>query len=262
MNIASTISSTARGPCRGPYQGVAQILRFNWRFYAGTSAGLAILGILLPTFPLSPAARALLLVAALPALFWLGASLLVSHYIYDRFPLYDFHWIARSLSRPPQHWVNIHAGLDETSQLLDDVFPNTEGITLDIYDPREMTEASIAQARVARPTAAIRADWRALPLASGTLDAAFLIFAAHELRHYDARVPFFRELAHALRPGGEIVLMEHSRDWPNFLAFGPGFLHFFSQASWRRAAAAAGLQVRSEFSMTPFVHVFILRRNI
>jgi hypothetical protein len=66
----------------------------------------------------------------------------------------------------------------------------------------------------------------------------------------------------ALQPNGEVVLMEHLRDWPNFLAFGPGFLHFFSRASWRRAVAEAGLQVRIEFSRTPFVHVFILRRSV
>jgi SAM-dependent methyltransferase len=249
---------TVPSAARSPYQGVTQILRFNWRFYAGTSAGLAILGIVLPALPLG--ARAVALAASLPALFWLCASLLVSHHLYDRFPLYDFHWIARNLSGTPQHWVNIHAGLDETSHLLADLFPDTRRLALDIYDPREMTESSIAQARTTQPTATTRADWRSLPLSSGTVDAVFLIFAAHELRHEAARLRFFRELARVLRSNGEIVLMEHSRDWANFLAFGPGFLHFFSKTAWRRAAAAAGLQVRKELSMTPFVQVFILRR--
>jgi hypothetical protein len=54
--------------------------------------------------------------------------------------------------------------------------------------------------------------------------------------------------------------MEHARDSWNFLAFGPGFLHFFPQRAWRQAARQAGLEVRTEFAMTPFVHVFVMRR--
>ena len=70
----------------------------------------------------------------------------------------------------------------------------------------------------------------------------------------------FREVVRTLTSDGEFILMEHSRDWPNFLAFGPGFLHFFSQRAWRKAASDAGLTVRTELSMTPFVHAYIMRR--
>src|SRR5258708_22438754 len=139
--------------------------------------------------------RALRLSGVARTLFWLGSSLLVSHYIYDRFPLYDLSWLARSLSRAPRRWVNIHAGLDETSHLLATLFPSAEGKVLDIYDPREMTEPSIEQARRINPASlqAVPADWRALPLPDHQLDAAFLVFAAHELRRHDARVQLFRE---------------------------------------------------------------------
>jgi len=249
---------------RGPYQGITQILLFNRRFYAGTSIAIAALWLVVPHLAVPQGARLLLLAATLPALYWLGASLLASHYIYDRFPLYDLNWIADSLSHPPLRWANIHAGLDETSHRLAALFPQTEGAILDIYDPREMTEPSIEQARRAPGPSrmkALHADWRALPLDDHTLDAALVLFAAHELRHHEAQVQLFGELVRALRPDGEVVLMEHLRDWPNFLAFGPGFLHFFSRASWCRAVAEAGLQVRIEFSRTPFVHVFILRRT-
>jgi ubiquinone/menaquinone biosynthesis C-methylase UbiE len=158
--------------------------------------------------------------------------------------------------------VNIHAGLDETSHLLLALFPSAEGKVLDIYDPREMTEPSIEQARRVAPASAraVPADWRALPLPDNELDTAFLVFVAHELRRHEARVQLFRDLARVLRVGGEVVLVEHLRDWANFLVFGPGFLHFFSKRAWRRAAATAPLEVRTDFSMTPFVHVFLLRR--
>lgn len=58
------------------------------------------------------------------------------------------------------------------------------------------------------------------------------------------------------------MLVEHLRDWRNFLAFGPGFLHFFSQRAWRKAFRGAGLALRSDFAMTPFVHVYILRKAL
>jgi SAM-dependent methyltransferase len=82
------------------------------------------------------------------------------------------------------------------------------------------------------------------------------------MRHHDQRVKLFKEIARVLAPDGEFALMEHSRDWRNFLAFGPGFLHFFSQRAWRTAASDAGLALRTEFSITPFVHVYILRRTV
>jgi len=51
-----------------------------------------------------------------------------------------------------ERWVNIHAGLDETSNLLTALFPFAEGKVLDIFDSREMTEPSIEQARRTTPT--------------------------------------------------------------------------------------------------------------
>jgi hypothetical protein len=71
----------------------------------------------------------------------------------------------------------------------------------------------------------------------------------------------FQEVARILVPGGDLILMEHSRDWWNFLAFGPGFLHFFSCREWRRATFEAGLNLRTEFSRTSFVHVYHLRKS-
>lgn len=245
---------------RGRYQGLRQILRYNRRLYVRTLASVAAL--LLMALPAPPVWRALLLSGALPALFWVCSSLLVSHYIYDRSPLYNLSWLERCLSQAPLRWVNIHAGLDETSHLLVTLFPSAKGEVLDIYDPREMTQPSIAEARrITSPLIrSTPASWRALPFSDGVFDAAFLIFVAHELRGRTARSQLFHELARVLRIGGNVALIEHSRDWANFLAFGPGFLHFLPKRAWRQAAEAAGLQVRTEISMTPFVCVFVLHR--
>jgi hypothetical protein len=48
------------------------------------------------------------------------------------------------------------------------------------------------------------------------------------------------------------------RDLANFLAFGPGFLHFHSRESWRRAWESAGFHSTDEFRVTAWVRVFVL----
>lgn len=196
-------------------------------------------------------------------LFWTPSSLIVSHYVYDRFPLYDFRQIARLLARVPRHWINIQSGWDETSERITDAFPESRGEVVDIFDARLMTESSIRQARRMNrsPIAATPGSHDALPYGADSFDAAFAIFAAHELRHHQQRVRLFGEVARILIPRGEFVLMEHVRDWRNFLAFGPGFLHFFSERAWQNVAAEAGLNLHRKLTMTPFVHVYVLRRN-
>ena len=248
-------------PIRGHWQGVTQILQFNWRMYAATLAGTCVA---IGSWPeLSAQWRMLLPMVFLPAMSWMIASLAVSHYVYDCFPLYDLHWMERALGHAPRRWINVHAGWDETSDLLQEIFPDAVGEAVDLFDAKVMTEASIRQARKASrtmvPTTPARFD--ALPFESGTVDTAFVIFAAHELRKRRQRERFFGEVRRALTPNGECLLLEHARDGWNFLAFGPGFLHFFPQSEWRRAARLAGFEVEKELAMTRFVHAFVLRRT-
>jgi len=247
---------------RRPFQGVLQILQFNWRSYSSTAAVVVVALLAAPYLP--RLLRVGLLIGVAPALFWMVSSLLVSHYVYDRFPLYDLSWITRALSRVPTRWLNIHCGFDETSSLLADLFPGVAFNVVDIFDPRIMTEPSISQARHfgQAAIAATTARFDRLPFGPSAFDAAFCIFAAHELRLARQRATLFLEIARVLTPAGELVLMEHSRDVWNFLAFGPGFLHFFSQNAWRRTAAEAGFLVQSESSRTPFVRVYVLRRAL
>jgi hypothetical protein len=237
---------------RTPYQGALQILRFNRRFYVWAATAMVVL--LLTPSPLRW--------VAFPAIFWACSSLLVSHYVYDRSPLYRLAWLPRNLSARPRRWLHLHAGLDEIGDALPPLFPAAEGHTADFFDPAEMTEPSIHAARsLAATPAAPHADWRRLPFPDAAFDAVFLVFAAHELRRPASRTRLFREAARVLHSAGELVLVEHLRDWPNFLAFGPGFLHFFSARSWRRTAIAAGLTLRRSESLTPFVRLFVFGRT-
>ena len=248
---------------RTKFQGLLQVLQFNWRFYSTAAIGLASGVFALVHFPLSPWFRAVVVVGLAFAAHWTVMSLAVSHWVYDRSGITEWQWIPETLVGPPSRWANIHAGFDESSPALHQLFPDSRGATLDIFDPVEMTEPSIAVARSAgqKTGSNTPADFRNLPLATNELNAVFLLFAAHEIRRSDSRLKFFNELRRVLKTGGRVILVEHLRDWQNFIAFGPGFTHFHSRQAWLDAVCAAGLTVAREFSFTPFVRVFVLHQN-
>ena len=239
------------------YDGMLQILRYNLPMYLAALAGCLAVALAVALLPLPRPLAVLASLGATGAFLLSAASLLASHYVYDLSPLSSWSWIAGLFSAPPRRWASLHAGLDETFGALERLFPDG-GTTLDIYDPKEMTEPSIVRARRIALAAATPADFRALPFADGSLDAVFLIFAAHELRQPESRLRFFREIARSLAPGGRVVLVEHLRDLANLLVFGPGFVHFLARREWLRLARESGLAVRSESRITPFVMILVL----
>jgi SAM-dependent methyltransferase len=188
--------------------------------------------------------------------------MLVSYYVYDLRGVNRWNWIPGMLSFPPRQWLNIHAGLDQSTFILTQFFPHTRYSVVDIYDPQEMTEPSIARARQMRssPEPAVAARLDALPLPDHDRDTLFLLFAAHEIRQPSRRTEFFREAARVLADSGQLLLVEHLRDWRNFIAFGPGFLHFHSRDEWLRLAHVAGLAVEREDRITPFVRYFLMTK--
>ena len=186
----------------------------------------------------------------------------MSYYVYDYRGVTRWNWIPQILSFPPQQWLNIHAGLDESTLILTQFFPNTRYMVVDIYDPQEMTEPSIARARRLHPSPepAVAGKLDALPLPDRDCDTLFLLFAAHEIRQSARRTVFFLESARVLANSGQLLLVEHMRDWKNFVAFGPGFLHFHSRDEWLRLAHDAGLTVEREDRVTPFVRWFLMTK--
>jgi SAM-dependent methyltransferase len=246
----------------GRFTGVVKIIRFNLRFYVGSALGLTGVLLLLTSHRVSPWLKAAALIGALATLFWTVSSILVSWYVYDHVGVTRWDWMKAYLPFVPLRWVNIHAGLDEATNCLQRLFPGTVGVVVDIYDSEKMTEPSIARARrmypAREPFQIGQAD--ALPLPNMDQDAVFLLFAAHEVRAADGRTQLLRETGRVLKAGGHVVLVEHLRDFANFLAFGPGFLHFHSASSWLRSLQEAGLEVEKRARITPFVHCFILRK--
>jgi SAM-dependent methyltransferase len=246
------------------FLGVLKIIRFNVQFYAISLIGLVlVIGIL--ASHLAPRwLERLVLLGAVVMGFWTISSLLVSWYVYDFAGVTRWVWMRTQLHPLPRNWVNIHSGLDESTAALKRLFPGSEGSVIDIYDPAEMTEPSIARARRMYPATEpfVIGTFDHLPLPGGDRDFVFLLFAAHEVRMPERRSQLLRESGRVLRHGGQVVLVEHLRDWPNFLAFGPGFLHFHSQRTWRKNIQEAGLQIERENTITPFVHCFFLRKAV
>lgn len=236
---------------RYPLQGVMNIIRFNWHFYL-------LAGLLL----------AVLLFFGQEILVWFMAgsmilSLAVSWYVYDASGLYTFRWLDFSGSGHPRSIVNIHAGFDETSGRLFHRYPGAALQVFDFYDPGRHTEVSISRARKAyAPCPGTRKiNTNAIPLAAGSADVIFLFFSAHEIRNFEERCIFFNELRRCLSDDGKIIVLEHLRDAPNFIAYNVGFLHFFSKREWKRTFEQCRLDINREKKVTPFLSAFILQKN-
>jgi SAM-dependent methyltransferase len=243
-------------------RGVRQIVRFNWPFYAGATLGIAIATLAISRMPVETVTRVAFYAAIGLSAIWIVASLVASWVVYDRSQLMRWEWIDKALGFHPDAWINIHAGLDESTMALRALFGRARWRVFDIFDPIEMTEPSIARARrlADNHVAAETADFRHLPVPTGTIDVALLLLSAHELRTDETRGALFDELRRVLGPAGRVVVAEHLRDWANFMAFGPGFLHFHSRRAWTRCFNRARFAIQSEFPITPFVRVFVLRR--
>ena len=250
-------------PDGGSFEGIAKIIRFNTRYYFGSVLGVASVVLLLTFIRLPIWLEAPAVFAAALMLFWTLSSLFVSWYVYDYAGVTRWEWMRPDLHPAPARWVNIHAGLDESTAALRRLLPDTDGVVVDIYNPATMTEPSIARARRMYPaTEPFMAGMaKALPLPDGDHNAIFLLFAAHELRDSQDRTNLLLEARRILKSGGRILLVEHLRDLPNFVAFGPGFLHFHSDRSWRHNIGQAGLEVVEQCKVTPFVQCFTLRRS-
>jgi SAM-dependent methyltransferase len=245
------------------YRGVAQIVLFNWPYYALAAFVAGSSAAALSFLPMPSKLRLVIAGGLAAIIFWQIGSLAASHYVYDRSRFNRWDWLPSLLPQPPARWVNIHCGHDETSRHLRRLFPESTGLLLDIYDAEQMTESSIRRARRFATDAprAVPCKFSALPVGDGQLDAAFVIFAAHEIRQRDSRRRFFAELYRLLAPQGRIVLVEHLRDAVNFAAFGPGFWHFLPPREWLRLAQKTGFAVETEFRVTPFVRVFVLGKD-
>lgn len=231
-------------------RGVRQVVEFNWPKVLGGSV-LTMIGL--------ASWRRLPLVARLVvggAAFWTPVSLLASWWVYDRSPLTEWRFFDRLLEgRSPRRILLITAGFDEVSQSLAQVYPTAEITVIDIVaDP----EASVRRAKRLYPSRAPIVQPEALG-EDGSADLVLLAQSAHEVRDPIKRNAMFASARAVLSDGGRVVMVEHLRDLPNVVAFGPGAWHFQPERTWEIAFATAGLRVTAETTVTPLIHCWVLR---
>lgn len=245
---------------RGRSDGVANIVRFNWPYYAVSSAVLVASSVLWFVVE-GTTPRLALGLAALVSAHFVVVSLVVSHFVYDRSDLYRWQWLARATQGTrPRRVIYCHTGFDEASLEIRERLGPTAWQVLDHFDPEVIREASVRRARSLFPPTpgTATAPFDRWLVSTGSTDLIIALLAIHELRSESERSAWFKESRRCLSPDGRLILVEHVRDLANGLAFGPECLHFHTRMSWRRCWEFAGFQSKDEFRVTPFVRVFVL----
>ncbi len=245
---------------RRKFQGVLNILSFNRHFYV---FGLIVLALIIASHLIFSWSNLLFWIIILAFVYGLTMPLIVSAYVYDFSGYYNFDWL-KNLNiddSKDKQILNINAGFDETSFIIKKRFPQSDLKVFDFYNAKQHTEPAIIRARkvslVYPNTQKIISN--AIPLKDNSVDIIFLLSAAHEIRSQEEKVQFLKECRRLCKPTGIVIMVEHLRDFPNFIAFTIGFTHFFSKPVWRKAFEKAGFSLFEETKFTPFMSIFNCR---
>lgn len=243
---------------RKPFQGVSNIIRFNWHFYF--IACLFVLVLSLINFNLPASSQPYIWLFIIFFIITTAISLIVSFYIYDVSALYHLKWLPNTDNK---NILTINAGFDETSSIIKNKYPNSSLKICDFYNPKQHTEVSIKRARKAYPPfkGTLHVKTNELPFSNNTFDFVLAILSAHEIRDEKERIDFFKEMNRVIKNNGCIYVTEHLRDLSNFMAYTIGFFHFHSKKSWLKTFQQAGLMVKKEIKITPFITTFVLKNG-
>jgi ubiquinone/menaquinone biosynthesis C-methylase UbiE len=246
---------------RKPYQGIWNIVRFNWHFFVFVSLIILALA-LFSRFVNNPLSLYLKLICFM-ALLQTLISLFISYYVYDRSDLYTLNWANELIDKGHSNILNIHAGFDETSTLIKNKFPDCTLHVFDFYDQQTHTEISIQRARKAYSvyTNTRQITTAHIPIEDNSVDLIFVTLSAHEIRDDSERNTFFSELSRVLKPSGRIILTEHLRDIANFAAYNIGSFHFLPRKTWLNNFISAQLNNSKEIQTTPLITTFILSKH-
>ncbi len=248
-----------RAPSTGRPAGPIDVMGFNAApFVLGPVA--AALAAVVALTPLPIPVRLLFAVAALVGGFLSISAIVAVVWVFGIGADRRWAWIA-SAADTPRRWVNVTTGFDDSTATLHRLLPATAGEAVDVFDPAIDHETALLAARRRFPTSGRSGLATDLgpTLGDKVYDAAFLLMSAHETRGRD-RDSLFEAIAKSLSPCGRLVLVEHLRDRPNRVAFGPGASHFQSRETWVRVAADAGLALGDEVRLTPYARGFVFVR--
>ncbi|MDR3614265.1 MAG: methyltransferase domain-containing protein [Candidatus Obscuribacterales bacterium] len=242
------------------FSGMMRVVQFNWPLYLVAAFIATLLAVISFTHSIDASMRIVCGVATVLIIAQIIASLVVSHLVYDLSSFSNWQWLKEITTIEKPRILLIHAGYDETNNVLPGIFSTSEVVTVDFYDALEAKEPSIKKARELYPSALIPtcttlSNW---PINDASIDLALLAFAAHEITDREQRLLLFREIRRVLSNQGQALLIEHLRDMPNFMAFGFGCFHFLPRSEWLRCARLSSLTVKRQYKITPFVGVFSL----
>jgi len=245
---------------RRKFQGVLNILSFNRHFYV---FGLVVLALIIGSQFIVNWNMNLFWLVICGFIYGLIMPLIVSAYVYDFSGFYNFDWLKNMKLEDSDEIINlnINAGFDETSYIIKGILPNSELQVYDFYNAKQHIEPAIIRARkvsVVYPNTQ-EIDTRKIPLEDNSADNIFLVSAAHEIRNHEEKIEFLRECKRVCKSNGYVIMVEHLRDFPNFLAFTIGFTHFFSKSIWKKALKEAGFTSIKESKFTPFMSIFNCR---
>ena len=242
---------------RKKFQGALNILSFNRHFYI---IGLTLLMFLIMIKIKFGFPDYIFWIIFTGFIYGLMMPLIVSAYVYDFSGYYNFDWLnnCNTSSLGSKEIININAGFDETSFILKKNFPNSNLSVFDFYNPKQHTETAIKRARKVSftypNTKQIKSD--TIPLEDKSVDIIFLLSATHEIRRFDEKISFLKECHRVCKTDGKVIMVEHLRDLPNFMAFTVGFTHFFSREVWKKGFKKAGFSSFKESKFTPFISIF------
>jgi len=243
---------------RSSYQGVFNIIRFNWHFYLLAILFIALLftGFLFFSFPWNKICITLSVILFITSLI----SLLVSFYVYDRSDLYLLKWLENLNDKKV---LIVNAGFDEITDIVKSKFPEADIVTCDFYNPVKHTEVSIKRARIAYPPTpdTVKVETKNLPFENKEFDFIIAMLSLHEIRNSEERLIFFNELNRILKSSGHVFVTEHLRDINNFMAYTLGFFHFHSKAVWKKTFRESGFTLIEEIKTTPFITTFNITNN-
>jgi len=226
-----------------------KVIRFNWPKYLGPLA-IATAALVADEAGAPGWIRYLLWAVFVPGGVWTVTSIAATWWVYDHRKVYE-----RLTAGMPDvgEWAAVHAGFDDSVPALRAAIARP---------PTTVAEIAISPSTSLRRARKLSQHSTAdsWPLTASSLDSIFVTFAAHEVRDTTGQRALFTALQRALRPGGRLIVTEHSRDPANFAVYGPGALHFQPLATWYARAGEAGLTGTNHRSITPFVRQVVFVR--
>lgn len=243
---------------RSRFQGVSNVVRFNWHFYL-SSAIAALFFFVAGSYFESTVCYALGTLILVQVAITLG----VTYYVYDVSNLYSLNLLDGISIDAAGNFVSLNAGFDETSDILRHRNPKADVKVFDFYDAGLHTETSIKRARESQSVdgESTKINSSRIPLDDNWANAVFLFFSAHEIRDDAERIRFFAELRRICNDTGRIVVTEHIRDAANLIAYNVGAFHFLSRSVWEKTFESSQLTLADEIKTTPFVTTFVLKKN-